>query len=64
MKTIAETLSKLPLDENAKKKITEEIDSRKKAVPTVVQEPSRTTRTFRQNDGRGVLRYPLGFPIQ
>jgi hypothetical protein len=63
-KTIAETLSKLPLDENAKKKITEEIESRKKAVPTVVQEPSLTTRTLRQNDGRGVLRYPLGFPIQ
>lgn len=63
-KTIAETLSKLPLDEKAKNKITEEIDSRKKTAPTVVQEPSLTTRTLRQNDGRGVLRYPLGFPIQ
>jgi hypothetical protein len=54
------------LDETAKNKITEEIDNRKKVAPapTIVQEPSLTTRTLRENNGRGVLRYPLGFPIQ
>jgi hypothetical protein len=66
-KAIADTISNLSLNENAKTAIKDEIESRKKtapSVPTVVEQPSTTTRTLRENNGRGVLRYPLGFPIQ
>lgn len=64
-KTIADTLSKLPLSPDNKTTIQKEIESKTEPVPTVVQQrPSLRTRTLRENNGRGVLRYPLGFPIQ
>jgi hypothetical protein len=64
-RTIANTVSNLPLKDEAKRKIEKEIEDKSEPVPTIVQQqPSLRTRTLRENDGRGVLRYPLGFPIQ